>query len=125
MRFHQESFRPERLYRNFYPSLIAGSIFIGLSSLGALNSGGDDLQTSMNIQSIEAAKFSVYSGLTFTKACQRSFEGAGVGTLHSQGETKKKIAGCAQLFSHSKNSDAGEKFSSFSNYLFRLGIKIS
>jgi hypothetical protein len=83
------------------------------------------LRTSVNIRSINVAKSSICSDLAFPKPCQRLFERAGVGTLLSQGETKKNIAGCAQLFAHSKNSDAGEKFNSLSNCLFKLGIEIS
>jgi hypothetical protein len=48
------------------------------------------------------------AGPAVTKTCQRSFEGAGVSTLQSQGETKKKITGYAQAFAHFKNSDTGE-----------------
>jgi len=114
-RVHQQLFRPEELYRDFHPSFIAGFVFVGLASLYAEEIGGDDLQTSVNIQSINVAKSSVYSGPAFTKACQRSFEGAGVGTLKFQGETKKKIAGCAQVFAHFKNSDTGEQFNFLGN----------
>ena len=77
------------------------------------------MRTSVSIRSINVVKSLISTGVAFTKPCQRPFERAGVDTLLSQGETKKNIAGCAQLFAHSKNSDAGEKFNPLSNYLLR------
>jgi hypothetical protein len=68
----------------------------------------DSLQTSVNGQSTNVAKSPISTGIDFAKPCQCRFERAGVGMLQSQGETKKKIAGCAQLFAHFGNSDTRE-----------------